>query len=163
MTMGLVRLLRQISLSPCNNSFFNCVRPVAHCASITKPCLRPRQSFASKTPAEVPRGLHSSIAPFRIRGRNFCTDLKEFDYSKEVDEINAKFAEAREEIEMAMESKETVYFDEEADSAKAAVKETLDMFDSLLAKLSESEKSALQRSMGLKMEQLKAELAQLDE
>lgn len=83
--------------------------------------------------------------------------------NKEVDTINLKFAEAREEIEMALESKETVYFNEEADCARAAVKEVLDMFDGLLGKLPESEKAALQRSMGLKIEQLKAELQQLDD
>lgn len=64
---------------------------------------------------------------------------------------------------MAMESKETVYFDEEAESARAAVKEVLDLFEGLLAKLPESEKGVLQRSMGLKIEQLKAELTQLNE
>lgn len=82
---------------------------------------------------------------------------------KVVDEINLKFAEAREEIEMALESKETVYFDEEAECARAAVKKVLDMFEGLLAKLPDKEKGALQRSMGLKIEQLKAELAQLNE
>ncbi|KAK3230234.1 hypothetical protein Dsin_002115 [Dipteronia sinensis] len=85
------------------------------------------------------------------------------DYNKEVDMINLKFAEAREEIEMAMESKETVYFNEEAECARAAVKEVLDLFGELLRKLKESEKEALQRSMGLKIEQLKAELRQLEE
>ena len=80
-----------------------------------------------------------------------------------VDMINLKFAEAREEIEMAMESKETVYFDEEAECARVAVKEVLDMFEGLLAKLSETQRAALQRSMGLKIEQLKAELQQLNE
>ncbi|KAJ7969755.1 putative Late embryogenesis abundant protein [Quillaja saponaria] len=85
------------------------------------------------------------------------------DTNKEVDKINLKFAEAREEIEMALESKETVYFDEEAECARAVVKEVLEMFDGLLARLPESEKAALQRSMGLKIEQLKAELRQLDE
>lgn len=85
------------------------------------------------------------------------------DVNKEVDEINEKFAEAREEIDMAMESKETVYFNEEADCAKNAVKEVLDKFDALLAKLPEAQKGALNRSMGLKMEQLKAELKQLEE
>ncbi|RYQ93020.1 hypothetical protein Ahy_B09g099277 [Arachis hypogaea] len=69
----------------------------------------------------------------------------------------------QEEIETALESKETVYFDEEAECARAAVKEVLGMFDGLLARLSEKEKGALQRSMGLKIEQLKAELKQLDE
>lgn len=83
--------------------------------------------------------------------------------NKEVDSINLKFAEAREEIDMAMESKETVYFNEEAECARAAVKEVLDRFEGLLGKLPESEKAALQRSMGLKIEQLKAELQQLDD
>lgn len=80
-----------------------------------------------------------------------------------MDTINLKFAEAREEIEMAMESKETVYFNEEAECARAAVKEVLDRFERLLAKLPESQRAALQRSMGLKIEQLKAELQQLNE
>ncbi|GMJ02204.1 hypothetical protein HRI_003889600 [Hibiscus trionum] len=96
--------------------------------------------------------------------RKYSTEsASELDVNKEVDSINLKFAEAREEIEMAMESKETVYFNEEAECARAAVKEVLDMFEGLLAKLPESEKAALRRSMGLKIEQLKAELQQLDD
>ncbi|XP_044511069.1 embryogenesis-like protein [Mangifera indica] len=87
----------------------------------------------------------------------------ELDYNREVDMINLKFAEAREEIEMAMESKETVYFNEEVECARDAVKEVLDRFEGLLGKLKESEKEALRRSMGLKIEQLKAELHQLDD
>lgn len=85
------------------------------------------------------------------------------DHTKEVDTINLKFAEAREEIEMALESKETVYFDEEAECARTAVNEVLSLFEGLLEKLPEKERGALQRSMGLKIEQLKAELKQLDE
>lgn len=85
------------------------------------------------------------------------------DQNKVVDTINLKFAEAREEIEMALESKDTVYFNEEAECARAAVNEVVGMFEGLLAKLPEKERGALQRSMGLKMEQLKAELQQLDE
>ncbi|OVA17011.1 hypothetical protein BVC80_9041g2 [Macleaya cordata] len=86
-----------------------------------------------------------------------------FDPNKEIDEINLKFAEAREEIELALESKETVYFNEEAETARDAVKIVLDKFEGLMSKLPESEKGALQRSMGLKIEQLKAELEQLNE
>ncbi|GMN60557.1 hypothetical protein TIFTF001_029652 [Ficus carica] len=95
--------------------------------------------------------------------RRYSGGSGEFDQNREVDLINLKFAEAREEIETAMESKETVYFNEEAECARAAVKEVLDMFEGLLGKLPESEKAALQRSMGLKIEQLKAELQQLEE
>lgn len=80
-----------------------------------------------------------------------------------IDEINVKFAEAREEIDAAMESKETVYFNEEAECARDAVKGVLDLFQKLLEKLPDEEKGAVMRSMGLKMEQLKAELNQLDE
>ncbi|XP_022767994.1 uncharacterized protein LOC111312201 [Durio zibethinus] len=96
--------------------------------------------------------------------REYSTEsASELDVNKEVDSINLKFAEAREEIEMATESKETVYFNEEAECARAAVKEVLDMFERLLGKLSESQKAVLQRSMGLKIQQLKAELQQLDD
>ncbi|XP_002527088.4 uncharacterized protein LOC8281389 [Ricinus communis] len=100
--------------------------------------------------------------------RNHSTEsgggpVPELDVNKEVDMINLKFAEAREEIEMAMESKETVYFNEEAECARAAVKEVFDMFDGLLGKLPDSERAAFRRSMGLKIEQLKAELQQLDD
>ncbi|XP_061345202.1 embryogenesis-like protein [Gastrolobium bilobum] len=95
--------------------------------------------------------------------RSFSGGSSELDHNKEVDTINLKFAEAREEIEMALESKDTVYFDEEAECARAAVNEVLSMFEGLLARLPEKDRGALQRSMGLKIEQLKAELQQLDE
>ena len=62
-----------------------------------------------------------------------------------------------------MESKETVYFNEEAECARAVVKDVLDMYDGLLSKLGEKERGGIQRSMGLKIEQLKAELDQLNE
>uniref|UniRef100_A0A0E0KZ89 Late embryogenesis abundant protein LEA-2 subgroup domain-containing protein n=1 Tax=Oryza punctata TaxID=4537 RepID=A0A0E0KZ89_ORYPU len=84
-------------------------------------------------------------------------------YGKDVDEVNRKFAEAREEIEAAMDSKETVYFDEEAACARDAAGEALAAFESLLARLPPPDADSLRRSMGLKMEQLKAELKQLDE
>jgi C-terminal processing protease CtpA/Prc len=85
------------------------------------------------------------------------------DYGKDADEVNRKFAEAREEIEAAMDSKETVYFDEEATVARDAANEALAAFDALLARLPPSDADALRRSMGLKMEQLKAELKQLED
>uniref|UniRef100_A0A0E0DMV4 Late embryogenesis abundant protein LEA-2 subgroup domain-containing protein n=1 Tax=Oryza meridionalis TaxID=40149 RepID=A0A0E0DMV4_9ORYZ len=84
-------------------------------------------------------------------------------FGKDVDEVNRKFAEAREEIEAAMDSKETVYFDEEAACARDAAGEALAAFESLLARLPPPDADSLRRSMGLKMEQLKAELKQLDE
>ncbi|CAL9240323.1 unnamed protein product [Arabidopsis halleri] len=103
---------------------------------------------------------------FQENQRRYGTDSSSgspVDVNKVVDEINLKFAEAREEIEMAMDAKETVYFNEEAECARAAVAEVLEMFEGLLGKVTEKEKASLQRSMGLKIEQLKAELQQLNE
>lgn len=55
-----------------------------------------------------------------------------------------------------------MYFNESAEGAKQLVNETLSRWETLLATLPSEEKQSLVRSMGLKMEQLKAELAQLD-
>ncbi|CAN1801663.1 Embryogenesis-like protein [Linum perenne] len=96
-------------------------------------------------------------------GRRRWSSEPELDVDREVDMINLKFAEAREELEMAMDSKETVYFDEEAECARDAVNEVLSMYDSLIGKLPEAKKGVVQRSMGLKMEQLKAEVKQLED
>ncbi|XP_020582446.1 uncharacterized protein LOC110026036 [Phalaenopsis equestris] len=125
------------------------------CSSLTKP-FSPYQISSLCSLTINPRVPN----PHLLRG--FCSNPP-IDYGKEVDEINLKFAEAREEIDAALESKETVYFDEEAECAREAVKSVFDMFEGLLARLPESGRSALQRSMGLKMEQLKAELKQLDD
>lgn len=81
----------------------------------------------------------------------------------QVNIINEKFAEAREEIEFAREDAETVYFNESAGEARKAVTEVLDRWKGLLGRLSEDEQAKLQRSMGLKIEQLKAEMKELDE
>uniref|UniRef100_A0A0D9WDH4 Uncharacterized protein n=1 Tax=Leersia perrieri TaxID=77586 RepID=A0A0D9WDH4_9ORYZ len=97
------------------------------------------------------------------RARAFSAAAAAGDYGKDVDEVNRKFAEAREEIEAAMDSKETVYFDEEAACARDAAGEALSAYESLLERLPPAEADSLRRSMGLKMEQLKAELNQLDE
>jgi hypothetical protein len=61
------------------------------------------------------------------------------------------------------EDAETVYFNESADEARKAVGEVLDRWQGLLARLPQDEQAKLQRAMGLKIEQLKAELKELDE
>lgn len=83
--------------------------------------------------------------------------------SLQVNYINEKFAEAREEIEFAREDAETVYFNDSAEEARQVVTHVLDRWQELLAKVSQDEQGRLQRSMGLKIEQLKAELKELDE
>lgn len=109
-----------------------------------------------------PRQFHRVISPAHINSFQYVKQYS-VDTETEVDDINLKFAEAREEIESAMDSKETVYFNEEAECARRAVGEVVDMYQGLLRKLPENDKAAIQRAMGLKIEQLKAELQQLDE
>lgn len=77
-------------------------------------------------------------------------------------QINDMFVEARDEIAYAQEDAETTYFNESYEDAKELVDKVLSEWDSVLSGLDEAEKGRVQRSMGLKMEQLKAELGQLD-
>lgn len=133
----------------------------------------PTSNQCTSNPLPSPKSLHF-LRPTILNPSTHLTNREEsrklssesaagFDPSKEIDEINLKFAEAREEIEAAMDSKDTVYFDEEVEVARDAAKVVLDMFEGLLAKLPEGERAAVQRSMGLKIEQLKAELQQLND
>ena len=56
----------------------------------------------------------------------------------------------------------TTYFNESAEEARKLVGEVLDSFDDIIASVDDQKKGELTRSMGLKMEQLKAELQELD-
>ncbi|CAB4289435.1 unnamed protein product [Prunus armeniaca] len=162
---------RSFNGSPKLFSLNSLTTSLAQCVSDSAPLPKPKtpELLLHKPTTNSPHFLHltfsNSPSQFinRHNLRQFSGGADGFDQNKEVDMINLKFAEAREEIEMAMESKETVYFDEEAECARTAVKEVLDLFDGLLAKSPEDKKAALQRAMGLKIEQLKAELKQLDE
>ncbi|GAB2257606.1 hypothetical protein Droror1_Dr00013766 [Drosera rotundifolia] len=51
----------------------------------------------------------------------------------------------------------------EAEFARVAVRETMELLEGLLGRLEEKERNVVVRSMGLKIEQLKAELEQLNE
>jgi len=72
--------------------------------------------------------------------------------------MNDKFAEAREEITDAMESKDTVYFNEEAEVAQEVANEAIALYEALLERMSKEQADGLRRTTGLKMGQLKAEL-----
>jgi hypothetical protein len=56
-----------------------------------------------------------------------------------------------------------VYFNESAEVARTAVADVLGRWQALLGHVSEDDQAKLQRSMGLKIEQLKAELKELDD
>ena len=73
----------------------------------------------------------------------------------QIDDLNDKFVEARDEIEYAQEDAETTYFNESHKLAKDSVGVVTSMYKNILETLSEADKGKLQRSMGMKMEQLK--------
>mmetsp|Transcript_22686 Transcript_22686/g.27411 ORF Transcript_22686/g.27411 Transcript_22686/m.27411 type:complete len:171 (-) Transcript_22686:146-658(-) len=104
-------------------------------------------------------GVQQLAASTKPQCRNFATTQ---DVQDKVDLINEKFAEARDEIELATEDAETVYFNESCEDARAITKECLDMWDGLLKEVDDDTRASLRRSMGLKIEQLKAELEQLN-
>lgn len=76
--------------------------------------------------------------------------------------VCAKAAGARQSELFLIQDVGTVYFNESAEEAKGLVDKTLGAWNSLLSNVSEDEKNAIVRSMGLKMEQLKAEVQELD-
>ena len=58
-------------------------------------------------------------------------------------------------MSVILQDSETVYFEEGLKTAQKAVADALEKYNSLLGSLDEEERGKLQRSMGLKMEQLK--------
>jgi hypothetical protein len=80
---------------------------------------------------------------------------------KRMDHLAHLFVEARDEIEMADESKGTTYFNAEAEEAITAVEAALAEYNSILTSLKDPERGEFQRGNGLKMEQLKGEVDSL--
>jgi len=95
-----------------------------------------------------------------IKRRNISTE----EQMKLEQEINSTFAEAREEIEAAMESVGTTYFNDDAEIAKELTRDCVAKYEELLTKCEgdAGRKEKIQRSMGLKIEQLKAECNLID-
>ena len=58
---------------------------------------------------------------------------------------------------------DTVYFDEDMKDAEDAIKDTLDTYEDLLRQLTEEQKANVTRTIGLKMEELKAQLDMIKE
>mmetsp|Transcript_30920 Transcript_30920/g.69463 ORF Transcript_30920/g.69463 Transcript_30920/m.69463 type:complete len:145 (-) Transcript_30920:319-753(-) len=75
-----------------------------------------------------------------------------------MDALADMFVEARDEIEMAEESKGTTYFNEEATVAEEAVTAAIKEYRTIRDSLDEPARGEFERGNGLKMEQLKAEL-----
>jgi len=106
-----------------------------------------RSSFASSS--------SSSSSPAAGDGETPSLDAR-------LDAVNRLFSSAREDLEDAQEDEGTVHFEESFNAAYKGVHDTLEAFENVLASLGEEQRGSVRRSMGLKMEQLKAELAALE-
>ncbi|XP_064105584.1 uncharacterized protein LOC135214991 [Macrobrachium nipponense] len=91
------------------------------------------------------------------------SEMTEKEVKRAVDDISEKFAEAMELMNDARSSLGTVYFSEDVLDTQAQVKETLDDYTSLLSKLNEKQKRTVIQSIGLKMEELKAQMSLLED
>lgn len=104
----------------------------------------------------------SSSLHFRPSSSSSSSSASSDQLDARLEEINRRFASARDDLEDAKEDEGTTYFPESYNAAHASVHETLEQFEGLVSSLDEGKAAGVRRSMGLKMLQLKAELDELE-
>ncbi|KAF9153303.1 hypothetical protein BG015_003682 [Linnemannia schmuckeri] len=97
------------------------------------------------------------VSPSRIL---FAADSTDVD--KGVQNITDLFMIARDELEYAEEARGSVYYNDDKETARQAVQETLDAYDVLLKDLDDAQKLDVQRKIGLKIMELKSQLDALN-
>ncbi|KAH7034076.1 hypothetical protein BKA57DRAFT_476481 [Linnemannia elongata] len=97
------------------------------------------------------------VSPSRIL---FAADSADVD--KGVQNITDLFMVARDELEYAEEARGSVYYNDDKETARQAVQETLDAYDVLLTDLNDAQKLDVQRKIGLKIMELKSQLDALN-
>eukprot|EP00105_Crassostrea_gigas_P006724 XP_011420767.1 PREDICTED: uncharacterized protein LOC105323366 [Crassostrea gigas] len=93
----------------------------------------------------------------------FYSNMNDLDVKKRTEELTDSFMEARELMQDARESMNTVYFSEDMQEAAEAVSQTIQMYEKLLNELDENQKKDVVRTIGLKMAELKAQQAAMEE
>ncbi|KAK7481035.1 hypothetical protein BaRGS_00027754 [Batillaria attramentaria] len=83
--------------------------------------------------------------------------LKPEEVRKRVEELTDLFAEARELLGDARESVGTTYFSDDMSDAQEAVSNTLAAYEALLSELEKDQKDDVVRTIGLRMEELRAQ------
>ena len=74
---------------------------------------------------------------------------------EQLEQLNDEFAEARDLLSDAEESIGTTYFEDDLEDAKVAVEQVFERYDAMRTALPEDEVMDLQRSIGLKIEELR--------
>lgn len=78
-------------------------------------------------------------------------------------EFQDLFVEARLCMQDTQDSLDTTYFEEDLADAKVAVQAAVDAYDQLMSEMEGEEKGAIDRANGMKVKQLKEELAVISE
>ncbi|KAK3860480.1 hypothetical protein Pcinc_033471 [Petrolisthes cinctipes] len=103
----------------------------------------------------------------QLATRHFSQDagkeLSAAEIKRAIDNISEKFTEAMELMNDARSSAGTTYFSEDMEDTQAQVKDTLEDYTSLLGQLNKQQKKNVIQSVGLKMEELKAQISLLEE
>ncbi|KAG0440410.1 hypothetical protein HPB47_016290 [Ixodes persulcatus] len=89
--------------------------------------------------------------------------ITDAELKKSVEALSEKFTEAMVQLEDARHSAGTVYFSEDAKEAEEIVQDTLNDFSELLSGLDAKQQLWVKRTIGLKMEELKAQLQMLQD
>lgn len=89
--------------------------------------------------------------------------MTEAQIKRVVDSISEKFSEALELMNDARASSGTVYFSEDVIDTRAQVEETLGDYTKLLSQLDDQQRKRVIQTIGLKMEELKAQMSLLEE
>jgi len=129
-------------------------------------------SFFGNAKKETVKGFNTLIShsqrmmvtrTFHSSNRNLSSALSPDEVKKGMQSLTDQFMEARELLEDARESIGTTYFSEDMLEAQAAVKDTLAEYKELLSKLSDKQREDVVRTIGLRMEELKAQEQALEE
>lgn len=78
-----------------------------------------------------------------------------------MEDISEKFKEAMELMEDARGSVGTVYFSDDMSDAENAIEEVLSDYENLMQQMNEEQKKSVVRTIGLKIEELKAQIQML--
>ncbi|XP_022316185.2 uncharacterized protein LOC111119901 [Crassostrea virginica] len=124
-----------------------------------------RLSFKFKTYNSRNFDVRSRVNPAVINRVpvHFYSTLSDQDVKRRTEELTDCFMEARELMQDAKESLNTVYFSEDMQEASEAVAQTIQTYEKFLNELNETQKKDVTRTIGLKMAELKAQYAAMEE
>jgi len=129
-------------------------------AAVRACALHAQQQARAAVPAVAAISAAAPLPPPPLTLTRFFSSSAGIDTAtqKRLDEFQDLFVEARECIGDTVESTDSVYFDEDAEEAMAAVNVAVAAFDAIIADLDEATRGEVMRANGLKVEQLKGEL-----